>query len=80
MTLPSMSCHGAFIFSRDAEQLCARRRSTYEPLSRWLADARALASPDLAVVVVGNKLDKADDEREVSILEATQWASENGEQ
>ncbi|KDN41438.1 ras-domain-containing protein [Tilletiaria anomala UBC 951] len=54
------------------------KRTTYEPLSRWLADARAVASPDLAVVVVGNKLDRADDEREVSQLEATQWASDNG--
>ncbi len=44
------------------------KRSTFEPLSRWLTDARALASPDLVVVLVGNKTDRGDDEREVGYL------------
>lgn len=54
------------------------RRSTFEPLARWLTDARALASSDLVVVLVGNKLDR-EEEREVGYLEASRWASENGE-
>lgn len=33
-------------------------RKSFENLPNWLADARALASPDLAVVLVGSKLDK----------------------
>ncbi|KAN0062626.1 Ras-related protein Rab-4B [Thecaphora frezii] len=53
------------------------KRSTFEPLQRWLSDARALASSDLVVVLVGNKLDR-EEEREVGYLEASRWASENG--
>ncbi|UZJ52150.1 hypothetical protein CBS101457_001470 [Exobasidium rhododendri] len=52
------------------------KRSSFEPLGRWLADARALASPDLIVVVVGNKLDR-EEEREVGYVEASRWAGEN---
>jgi GTPase SAR1 family protein len=46
-------------------------------LSRWLADARALASPNLVAVLVGNKADR-EDEREVEWSEASRWAAENG--
>jgi len=46
-------------------------------LSRWLADARALASPHLVVVLVGNKSDR-EEEREVEWAEASRWAAENG--
>ncbi|PWN88347.1 ras-domain-containing protein [Acaromyces ingoldii] len=52
------------------------KRSSFEPLARWLADARALASPDLVVVVVGNKLDR-EEEREVGYVEASRWAGEH---
>ncbi|CDZ97763.1 ras-domain-containing protein [Phaffia rhodozyma] len=52
------------------------RRSSFTNLSRWLADARALASPHLKVVLVGNKLDM-EEEREVDTLEASRWAEEN---
>lgn len=54
------------------------QRSSFQPLDRWLADARALASPDLVVVVVGNKVDR-EEEREVGYVEASRWASERGE-
>jgi Ras-related protein Rab-4B len=54
------------------------KRATFETLGRWLVDARALASPDLVVVVVGNKLDR-EEEREVGYVEASRWAGENGE-
>lgn len=46
-------------------------------LGRWLADCRALASPHLVTVLVGNKLDKEED-REVEYLEGSRWAQENG--
>ncbi|KAI0322638.1 ras-domain-containing protein [Amylostereum chailletii] len=51
-------------------------RASFLNLSRWLADARALASPHLVVVLVGNKSDKEDD-REVEWAEASRWAAEN---
>ena len=46
-------------------------------MSRWLADARALASPHLVVVLVGSKSDREED-REVEWAEASKWAAENG--
>jgi len=52
-------------------------RASFNSLSSWLADARALASPDLAVVIVGNKLDQEED-RQVPYLEASRWAQEHG--
>lgn len=52
-------------------------RDSFANLSRWLSDARALGSPHLVVVLVGNKSDR-DDDREVSWEEASRWASENG--
>ena len=52
-------------------------RESFSNLSRWLADARALASPDLVVVLVGNKSDREED-REVEWADASKWAAENG--
>lgn len=51
-------------------------RASFLSLSAWLADARALASPDLAVVLVGNKLDQ-DEDRQVPYLEASRWAKDH---
>ncbi|CAE6499652.1 unnamed protein product [Rhizoctonia solani] len=51
-------------------------RASFLNLSRWLADARALASPQLIAVLVGNKTDR-EEEREVEWNEASKWASEN---
>lgn len=53
------------------------RRQSFANLNKWLVDCRALASPHLAVVVVGNKLDR-EDEREVEYAEGSLWAQENG--
>ena len=53
------------------------RRESFSNLSRWLADARALASPQLVVVLVGSKSDREED-REVEWAEASNWAAENG--
>ncbi|CAE6472129.1 unnamed protein product, partial [Rhizoctonia solani] len=44
-------------------------RASFLNLSRWLADARALASPQLVAVLVGNKTDR-EEEREVEWSEA----------
>ena len=52
-------------------------RASFLNLSRWLADARALGSPNLVVVLVGNKSDREDD-REVEWAEASRWAAQNG--
>ena len=52
-------------------------RQSFTNLSRWLADARALASPQLVVVLVGSKSDREED-REVEWAEASKWAAENG--
>ncbi|KAF9496170.1 ras-domain-containing protein [Pleurotus eryngii] len=51
-------------------------RASFANLSRWLADAKALASPHLVTVLVGNKADR-DDEREVEWAEASKWAADN---
>jgi len=51
-------------------------RNSFINLSRWLGDARALASPHLVTVLVGNKSDR-EDEREVEWSEASRWAAEN---
>ncbi|KAG6890431.1 hypothetical protein C0995_008785 [Termitomyces sp. Mi166 len=51
-------------------------RDSFVNLSRWLADARALGSPHLVAVLVGNKSDREED-REVEWEEASKWAAEN---
>lgn len=52
-------------------------RESFLNMPRWLADARALASPHLVTVLVGNKSDR-EEEREVDWAEASRWAAENG--
>ena len=52
-------------------------RASFSKLSRWLEDARALASPHLVTVLVGNKSDR-EEEREVEWAEASRWAAEHG--
>ncbi|KAK1228699.1 Ras- protein Rab-4B [Marasmius sp. AFHP31] len=53
-------------------------RDSFNNLSRWLADAKALGSPHLVTVLVGNKSDR-DEERQVEWAEASRWAAENGD-
>ena len=53
-------------------------RETYNALTNWLTDARTLASPNIVIVLVGNKKD-LEAEREVTFLEASRFAQENGE-
>jgi len=51
-------------------------RESFSNLTRWLVDARALASSNLVVVLVGNKSDR-EEEREVEWAEASKWAADN---
>lgn len=51
-------------------------RESYNNISTWLADARSLANPDIVIILVGNKADLED--REVTFLEASRFAQENG--
>lgn len=58
--------------------LSLHSRETYNSLAAWLTDARTLASPNIVVILCGNKKD-LDPEREVTFLEASRFAQENGE-
>lgn len=51
-------------------------RESFNALTNWLTDARTLASPDIVIVLVGNKKDLEAD-REVTFLEASRFAQEN---
>ncbi|EDQ90906.1 uncharacterized protein MONBRDRAFT_18358 [Monosiga brevicollis MX1] len=51
-------------------------RESYNALTNWLTDARTMASPDIVIVLVGNKKDLEAD-REVTFLEASRFAQEN---
>lgn len=51
-------------------------RSTFEGLTKWLEDIRALASDHIEIVLVGNKLDLGED-REVETEEGERFAREN---
>ncbi|KAG0327671.1 Ras- protein Rab-4A, partial [Podila humilis] len=51
-------------------------RNTFTSIAKWIADARKLAGADIALMLVGNKLDLED--REVTYLEASRFAQENG--
>lgn len=52
-------------------------RDSFNALSTWLNDAKTLASPNIVILLVGNKKD-LDKEREVTFLEASKFAQENG--
>ncbi|KAL7623955.1 hypothetical protein AAE478_005512 [Parahypoxylon ruwenzoriense] len=70
------------------------RRSTFVHATDWLSDLRAIADPDIVVILVGNKVDQTRDDppsssssastsgennrREVSVAEAEDWARRNG--
>lgn len=50
---------------------------SFTSLSSWLKDARALASPDVVIVLIGNKCDR-NREREVTVNEAMGYANREG--
>ncbi|XP_014251556.1 ras-related protein Rab-4B [Cimex lectularius] len=51
-------------------------RESYNSLGEWLADAKSLASPNIVIILAGNKKD-LEDERQVTFLEACRFAQEN---
>lgn len=53
-------------------------RDSFNALANWLNDAKTLASPNIVILLVGNKKD-LEEEREVTFLEASTFAQENGE-
>jgi Ras-related protein Rab-4B len=60
-----------------ASKLAEDRRQSFINLHKWLTDCRALASPHLIPILIGNKVDR-EDEREVEYAEGSRWAQENG--
>nr|CAD7455257.1 unnamed protein product [Timema tahoe] len=51
-------------------------RESFNALANWLSDARTLASPNIIILLVGNKKD-LDATREITFLEASRFAQEN---
>lgn len=64
-TLPTYAAHALTKLHR-----ATYSRETFTNLKAWLTDARALASPDLHVVLVGNKIDQ-EEQRQVSFQEVS---------
>ena len=52
-------------------------RETFEHLKYWCTDSRTLGSPDICIVLAGNKLDLRS-ERRVPFLEASKFAQDEG--
>lgn len=51
-------------------------RESFNSLTNWLNDARTLASPNIVILLVGNKKD-LEEARQVTMLEASNFAQEN---
>jgi GTPase SAR1 family protein len=54
-------------------------RESYNAITNWLSDVRTLASPNIVIILCGNKKD-LEDERQVTYLEASRFAQEHGNQ
>ena len=57
------------------------RRQTFQHVTDWLNDLRQIAEPDIVVILVGNKADLTQlerNEREITREEAEDWARRNG--
>jgi len=52
-------------------------RETYNHISSWLNDARALANPEITIILVGSKKDLEREDREVTFLESSRFGQEN---
>lgn len=51
-------------------------RDSFNALLTWLQDARTLASPNIIILLIGNKRD-LEEERQVTFLEASNFAQEH---
>ncbi|CAM2710519.1 unnamed protein product [Rotaria socialis] len=51
-------------------------RESYNAITNWLSDVRTLASPNIVIILCGNKKD-LEDERQVTYLEASRFAQEH---
>lgn len=57
------------------------RKQTFQHVTDWLNDLRAIAESDIVVILVGNKADltqQEENKREVTREEAESWARRNG--
>eukprot|EP00750_Incisomonas_marina_P003641 INCI13310.1.p1 GENE.INCI13310.1~~INCI13310.1.p1 ORF type:complete len:212 (-),score=28.83 INCI13310.1:90-725(-) len=52
-------------------------RETFDHLQYWCTDSQTLGSPDISIVIAGNKLDLRSDRR-VDFLEASRFAQDRG--
>ncbi len=52
-------------------------RESYNAITNWLTDVRQLASPNIVIILCGNKKD-LEDQRQVTFLEASRYAQEHG--
>ncbi|VDD75863.1 unnamed protein product [Mesocestoides corti] len=52
-------------------------RASFSAVEQWLGDARQLASPEVVVILVGNKKDLQDTDGQVTHWEASTFAQEN---
>ncbi|UJR33655.1 hypothetical protein I4U23_021088 [Adineta vaga] len=52
-------------------------RESYNDITNWLTDVRTLASPNIVIILCGNKKDLEDDRRQVTYLEGSRFAQEH---
>ncbi|ODV91991.1 hypothetical protein CANCADRAFT_575 [Tortispora caseinolytica NRRL Y-17796] len=53
------------------------RRETFDNIQKWLDDVRDLASPNISICLVGNKIDMSNESRQVSTEEAYEFSKAN---
>ncbi|THD27133.1 putative rab subfamily protein of small gtpase [Fasciola hepatica] len=53
-------------------------RESFNAVHHWIASVRELALPNITIILIGNKLDLAEEARQVSEMEARQCAEDNG--
>nr|ADE77443.1 unknown [Picea sitchensis] len=74
-------CQLAFMYMIKTEgsryHFIIKQRETFTHLSTWLEDARQHASPNMTIMLIGNKCDLAH-RRAVTTEEGAQFAKENG--
>ncbi|CAL8089198.1 unnamed protein product [Calicophoron daubneyi] len=52
-------------------------RESFNAVHTWISSVRELALPNITIILIGNKLDLADESRQVTELEARQCAEDN---